>query len=79
VRNTGGLRDTVIDIGAEDGYGLVFNNATVGDITHAVWRACEMYKNKKQFKAARKKMMQLDFSWERSVQQYIDVYQSLKN
>jgi starch synthase len=78
VRNTGGLRDTVKDIGEEDGYGLVFNNAAVGDICNAIWRACNMYSNKKQFNAAREHMMKLDFSWENSVQRYVDLYKSLK-
>lgn len=77
VRNTGGLRDTVVDIGAPGGYGIVFNNASVGDITNAIWRATEMYKDEAQMKASCKKMMELDFSWEQSVQQYINLYQSL--
>lgn len=78
VRNTGGLRDTVKDIGEEDGYGLVFNNAVVGDICNAIWRACNLYSNKKQFNTAREYMMKLDFSWENSVQRYVDLYKSLK-
>ena len=78
VRNTGGLRDTVIDIAAPGGYGIVFENATVGDVSHAVWRAVNMYQNKEQFNASRKQMMNLDFSWEKSIQQYITLYQSLK-
>lgn len=78
VRNTGGLRDTVIDIAAPGGYGIVFENASVGDVSHAVWRAVNMYQNKEQFNASRKQMMNLDFSWEKSIQQYITLYQSLK-
>jgi starch synthase len=78
VRNTGGLRDTVKDLGEADGYGLVFNNATVGDVCNAVWRACDLYSNKSLFTKARKRMMQLDFSWETSVQQYLALYQSLR-
>jgi starch synthase len=78
VRNTGGLRDTVIDIAAPGGYGIVFENASVGDVSHAVWRAVNMYQNKEQFSASRKQMMNLDFSWEKSIQQYITLYQSLK-
>ena len=34
VRRTGGLRDTVVDFGDKDGYGIVYNWAAVGDITH---------------------------------------------
>ena len=78
VRNTGGLRDTVKDVLLPDGYGLVFDNATVGEVCNAVWRACELYNNKEKFTAARERMMQLDFSWESSVQQYLALYKSLK-
>lgn len=77
VRNTGGLRDTVVDIGAPGGYGIVFNDASVGDITNAIWRATEMYNDSSLMEASCKKMMELDFSWEQSVQQYIKLYQSL--
>ena len=78
VRNTGGLRDTVKDIAATDGYGIVFEHATVGDISHAVWRACALYQNKEHFNNAREFMMELDFSWEKSIQQYVALYQSVK-
>ena len=78
VRNTGGLKDTVKDILLPGGYGLLFDNATVGDVCNAVWRACELYNNKEKFTAARERMMQLDFSWEASVQQYLALYQSLR-
>ena len=77
VRNTGGLRDTVIDIGDPNGYGIRFNNAAVGDVTHAVWRAVELYRDKGLMEEVREYMMQLDFSWEKSVKQYIQVYESL--
>ncbi len=78
VRNTGGLKDTVKDFAAPDGYGLVFDNATVGDVSHTVWRAVQLYQNKERFQQCREVMMQLDFSWEKSIQQYITLYQSLK-
>jgi starch synthase len=77
VRNTGGLRDTVRDIGQPDGYGFLFNHATVGDITHAIWRAVEFYSDNERLQQARERMMQLDFSWEHSVQQYLDLYNSI--
>ena len=78
VRNTGGLRDTVKDIATTDGYGIVFEQANVGDMSHGIWRACAMYQNKEHFTSARKYMMELDFSWEKSIQQYVALYQSLQ-
>ena len=78
VRSIGGLRDTVIDFGDEGGYGICFNNASVDDIVYSVKRALDFYKNKKQLKAIRKRMMLLQNSWEISAQKYIDLYLSLQ-
>jgi starch synthase len=78
VRSIGGLKDTVIDFGDKGGYGICFNNASVDDIVLSIKRALELYKNKKQLKAIRKKMMQLQNSWELSAQKYIDLYLSLQ-
>ncbi len=78
VRNTGGLKDTVIDYGENGGYGIVFNDATVWDITYSVHRAMELYGNHKKTKDIRKKIMKLDNSWQSSAQHYIDLYSGLK-
>jgi starch synthase len=77
VRRTGGLNDTVKDIGEEGGYGICFNQATVGDITNAVYRAVQLYKQTKRTAQIRKQIMQLDFSWENSAGRYIEVYESI--
>jgi starch synthase len=77
VRRTGGLRDTVIDFEDADGYGICYNHAATGDITHGVWRAVELYKEKRKMQAVREKMMRLDFDWKSSTQKYISVYEQL--
>ena len=77
VRRTGGLRDTVIDIGEPGGYGISFNNASVGDITNGVYRAVELYEDQLRFDGIRRKLMELDFGWDVSAKQYIDLYKSL--
>ncbi len=77
VRNTGGLKDTVIDIGDKGGYGIKFNDATVGDITMSIYRAIELYADNKKMTALRKKMMQIDNGWEVSAQKYLDLYNSI--
>ncbi|MCA0381823.1 MAG: glycogen synthase [Bacteroidetes bacterium] len=79
VRNTGGLRDTVIDIGAPNftGYGLVFEHPSVGDLKHAIHRAASWYFEKPDILlAARQKMMAIDNSWTKSAAAYIDLYKS---
>ena len=77
VRRTGGLKDTVVDYGDTDGYGVCFTHAAVGDITHAIYRSLILYDDKPKMAAVRKQIMELDFSWDRSAQQYIDVYTSV--
>jgi starch synthase len=74
VRDTGGLRDTVVDYGDWQGFGIRFSDATVGDITHAIYRALELYKDKIQFSAIRERIMQIDHSWESSAEQYLSLY-----
>lgn len=77
VRRTGGLKDTVIDYGQEGGYGILYNWASVGDITEGIWRAVRLYEDKEKREQVREKMMGLDFSWQHSVGQYLDLYESL--
>jgi starch synthase len=77
VRSTGGLKDTVTDIGDKDGFGIRFNVASVGDITYSIYRAVELYADKKKLTAVRKKMMQIDNGWEVSAERYIKLYESV--
>jgi starch synthase len=78
VRNTGGLHDTVVDYGDRNGYGIRFNHASVGDMTHGIWRAVELYQQQEKIKEIRRQIMQLDFSWESSVRSYMQLYESMK-
>ena len=77
VRSTGGLRDTVIDMGDEGGYGIRFIHASVGDVIHSVQRAVNVYKERDAVNTMRKRMMKIDNSWDKSAEKYIEVYQSL--
>jgi starch synthase len=74
VRRIGGLKDTVIDIG-DGGFGLCHDQATVGDVEHAIGRAYDLYQNTKAIKEIRKHIMKLDHSWDKSAQDYINFYQ----
>ena len=77
VRSTGGLKDTVTDYGERNGYGIRFNQATVGDMTHGIWRAVELFHQPEKVQDIRSRIMQLDFSWESSVGDYLDLYASV--
>lgn len=76
VRKTGGLYDTVIDLGECHGYGFSFLHAAVGDVTQAIYRAVEFYHEKAFFNAIRQKITGLDYSWDRSAAEYIHLYKS---
>ncbi len=77
VRRTGGLRDTVIDIDEENGYGLCFDYASLTDIDISIQRALELFDDKKKMLLIRKRMMQIDNSWVASAEQYVNLYKSI--
>lgn len=77
VRATGGLKDTVIDLHHADGYGITFNDAAPDDVVHAVERALALYEQKPLLQELRKKMMELDFSWDQSAAAYLALYNKL--
>jgi starch synthase len=79
VHRTGGLRDTVIDFGDEGGYGICFEQTNIDDICNSASRAINLYKDKSHLELIRQKMMGLDFSWDQSAKQYIDLYERLIN
>lgn len=74
VRRIGGLKDTVTDIG-DGGFGICHDQTSAWDVGHAIGRAYDFYQNKKSVKEVRKVMMQIDHSWDRAAQEYIDLYQ----
>jgi starch synthase len=76
VRSTGGLKDTVVDMGDEEGFGIRFDQATAGDIIYSIGRAIQVYRDKDFLLRMRERMMQIDHSWENTVQQYDQVYRN---
>ncbi len=78
VRNIGGLKDTVIDFGDKDGFGIRMEQSSPGDVVYAVGRALDLFQNRKeQFEDIRARIMQIDHSWDSSAQQYLHLYQSV--
>ncbi|MET3115064.1 starch synthase [Pedobacter sp. CG_S7] len=74
VRRIGGLKDTVVDIG-DGGFGICHDQTSVWDVGHAIGRAYEYFQDTKRIKEIRKMMMQIDHSWDKAAQEYIDLYQ----
>lgn len=78
VRSTGGLKDTVIDLGEENGFGICHNDTSVADVVYSIGRAVTHFKDQKKFKEIQKTMMQIEHSWEKSAQMYVSLYNKLK-
>ncbi len=74
VRNTGGLKDTVKDYGEEGGYGICFNTASVGDICFSIYRALQLYDQPARLHEIRKQIMEINNSWEKSAETYVELY-----
>ncbi len=77
VRDTGGLHDTVVDMGDPDGFGIRFLHATEEDIVHAIERAISVYQDKDQMQKMILHSMAIDHSWESVVAAYENIYQSI--
>ncbi|NUY82372.1 glycogen synthase [Flavobacterium sp. MAH-1] len=77
VRRTGGLRDTVIDMG-DGGFGICHDQTSADDVLWSVGRALELFADQKKFDAIRKTGMQIDHSWDSVAQHYIEQYLNLK-
>jgi starch synthase len=77
VRATGGLKDTVIDFEEKGGYGIRFEHVDSLEMIVALQRAITLFKDSKKINQLRKVMMGLDFSWNKSAQEYDQLYNSL--
>lgn len=74
VRYTGGLRDTVQDV-STGGAGLNFSYVSADDAVHAIHRALSIYYDDGLMTHLVEANMKFDFSWERSAEGYIQLYE----
>ncbi len=77
VRKTGGLADSIIDLGDPDGCGYTFQSYNAHDMFGAIKRAQGLYYNKPAWNRAVQHAMQVDFSWNKSAGEYIRMYEEL--
>ena len=77
VRRTGGLKDTIVDIG-DGGFGICHDHVSISDINYSVTRAIDLFADKNKLQQTIKIAMQQDHSWDSVAQQYLNIYQSLK-
>jgi len=80
VRETGGLRDTVLSYNEEtgDGNGFSFFNYNAHDMLHTIERAVDFYKNRPEiWHRLQMRGMKGDYSWTHSANEYIKLYEQL--
>lgn len=78
VRETGGLYDSIKDIGWVDGgNGFTFAPYSEVELLNSVKRACGLYAQKETWNALVKKVMSVDFSWDKSALTYISMYNDI--
>lgn len=76
VRKVGGLNDSITDVG-DDGIGYTFITYDSTDMYMAINRAIDGYKNKEKWQQTVIKAMNTDFSWSKSADEYIKIYDRL--
>lgn len=79
VRETGGLKDTVVPYNeyTGEGNGFSFTNYNADDMLFTIERAVDFYRNREIWGRIMKKAMSDDFSWRASAQRYTDIYETL--
>jgi starch synthase len=78
VRATGGLDDSVIDFSqdAARANGIKFQEYSSRALAKAIRKALALYQEPELLRRYRQNAMKADFSWERSVNEYLKAYQS---
>lgn len=83
VHNVGGLADTVIDVTDESianstATGFVFDQPTVTSLGEAINRAQKRYRKPRTWHKLVRNGMNMDYSWHKSAQEYLKLYQFLQ-
>ncbi len=74
VRETGGLRDTVIPYDSESSTGFSFSNYNAHDMLRTVRYARSVFEDKKEWAKILRRAMKADFSWKSSAKEYEKLY-----
>ena len=76
VRKTGGLRDTVIDVG-DGGCGYTFETYNAHDMLGAIKRAVADYADGESWRSLIVRGMEQDLSWGRAANEYLQLYRRI--
>ena len=80
VRETGGLKDTVIPYNeyTKEGTGFSFLNYNSDELSNTISYALKFYKDKETWKGIIKNAMNLDNSWQKSSREYEKLYKIVR-
>jgi len=73
VRRTGGLKDTIVDIG-DQGFGICHDQTSVSDVLNAIYRALKLFEDTKTKDKIVQFIMDIDHSWEKVADDYFNIY-----
>jgi starch synthase len=77
---TGGLVDTIEDYnGSKKGTGFLFHPVDSQSMTDTLLRVFKIFSDKRRWRGIQRRGMGLDFSWNRSAREYINLYESMVN
>jgi len=75
VRETGGLKDTVVPYGVPNDNGFSFANVNPHDMVWVLGQAVDLYYNdKERWQVLQRNGMTRDFSWSQSALDYVQIY-----
>lgn len=79
VRETGGLKDTVQPFNEynNEGTGFTFTNYNAHELLFTIQRALHIYENEEQWEAIIKNISKVDYGWDQSAKQYLNLYRQL--
>jgi starch synthase len=73
VRETGGLKDTIVE--GKEGNGFTFVSYNADELRDACFRAREAWQNKQEWKALVRRAMLCDYGWDKPSRSYLEMYQ----
>ena len=79
VRETGGLRDTVIPYNefTGEGNGFSFTNYNAHDMLHVIEYAVTQYRNKETWRNLMKNAMRTKYDWNTQSEEYLKLYREI--
>lgn len=77
VRSVGGLYDSIRTYGEEGANGFRFDNYNAHELLFTVKDALALYQDKKKWNALTAQAKKSSFTWDRSAQEYISIYNNL--